>query len=98
MDSDYERLPQQILSLVKLGEPRYVVYSWGQSLKPADYVPSIGIGVDAGTKLTRNYQITGELATRAVVRVEFERNPVTGQSLFNRPHAVVENFNILPNE
>jgi hypothetical protein len=98
MDSDYERLPQQILSLVKLGEPRYVVYSWGQSLKPADYVPGIGIGVDAGTKLTRNYQITGELATRAVVRVEFERNPVTGQSLFNRPHAVVENFNILPND
>ncbi|HEU0008217.1 MAG TPA: hypothetical protein VFT34_00215 [Verrucomicrobiae bacterium] len=97
-DSDYERLPQQILSLVKLGEPRYVVYSWGQSLKPADYVPGIGIGVDAGTKLTRNYQITGELATRAVVRVEFERNPLTGQSLFNRPHAVVENFNILPNE
>ncbi len=97
-DSDYERLPQQILSLVKLGEPRYVVYSWGQSLKPADYVPGIGIGVDAGTKLTRNYQITGELATRAVVRVEFERNPVTGQSLFHRPHAVVENFNILPNE
>jgi hypothetical protein len=98
MDSDYERLPQQILSLVKLGEPRYVVYSWGQSLKPADYVPGIGIGVDAGTKLTRNYQITGELATRAVMRVEFERDPLTGRSVFNRPHAVVENFNILPNE
>jgi len=97
LDSDYERLPQQILSLVKLGEPRYVVYAWGQSLKPADYVPGIGIGIDAGTKLTRNYQITGELATRAVVRVEFERDQI-GRSLFNRPHAVVENFNILPNE
>jgi len=35
VDADYERIPQQVLSLLKVGEPRFVVYAWGQSLKPA---------------------------------------------------------------
>lgn len=106
-DADYERIPQQILSLVKLGEPRFVVYAWGQSLKPArrnpeDTGPSIVTsGADKG--LCRNYQITGEMATRAVIRLEFDRitdpfSPQFNQLDYSRPHAVVESFNILPVE
>jgi hypothetical protein len=97
MDSDYERIPQQILSLVKVGEPRYVIYAWGQSLKPADYTPGIGVGIDPSSKVVRNYQITGESATRTVVRVEFSKDP-DGRTDYRRPHTVVESFNQLPNE
>src|SRR5262249_54203720 len=39
-DSDYERIPQQVLSLLKLGEPRFVVYSGGQSPNPARGTPT----------------------------------------------------------
>jgi hypothetical protein len=109
-DEDYERIPQQILSLLKVGEPRFVVYAWGQSLKPAkrnpeDDGPSIQV-VTEGTPgnpdyqpkgLVRNYQITGEMATRAVIRVEFDRFP-NGQINYAKPHAVVESFNVLPVE
>ncbi len=31
-----KRIPQQIMSLLKVGEMRYVILDWGQSLKPAD--------------------------------------------------------------
>lgn len=96
-DADWEKIPQQILSLVKVGEPRYVIYAWGQSLKPADYTPGIGMSIDPGTLVPRNYQITGEMATRAVVRVEFGKD-ADGRTRYDRPHTVVENFNILPNE
>ena len=109
-DEDYERIPQQILSLLKVGEPRFVIYAWGQSLKPAkrdpeDNGPSIQV-VTEGTPgnpdyqpkgLVRNYQITGEMATRAVIRVEFDRFS-NGQINYARPHAVVESFNVLPVE
>lgn len=114
-DEDYERIPQQILSLLKVGEPRFVVYAWGQSLKPAkrdpeDNGPSIQIVTEGALGnsdyqpkgLVRNYQITGEMATRAVIRVEFDRFPVGhinyGQLNYARPHAVVESFNVLPVE
>ncbi len=104
-DEDYERIPQQILSLLKVGEPRFVVYAWGQSLKPArrdpdDSGPSILPADDPkfGLRgLCSNYQITGETATRAVIRVEFDRFP-NGQINYARPHAVVESFNIIPVE
>ena len=66
-DAAYERLPQQIMSLLRVGQPRYVIYAYGQSLKPADrsVVPS---GPFYGT--CTNYQITGEVVTRTVVRFE----------------------------
>jgi len=107
MDADYERIPQQILSLVKLGEPRFVVYAWGQSLKPAQRNPeNTGPSIETGGAnkgLCRNYQITGEMATRAVIRVEFDRitdplSPQYNQLNYARPRAVVESFNILPVE
>ncbi|HXJ73990.1 MAG TPA: hypothetical protein VNM37_14110, partial [Candidatus Dormibacteraeota bacterium] len=100
-DTDYERIPQQILGLIKLGEPRFVIYAWGQSLKPArrnpqDSGPSIVTsGTDRG--LVSNYQITGETATRTVVKVNFERFD-NGEIDYGRPHLQVESFNVLPNE
>jgi hypothetical protein len=66
-DAAYERLPQQIMSLLRVGQPRYVIYAYGQSLKPAErsIVPG---GQFYGT--CTNYQITGEVVTRTVVRFE----------------------------
>jgi hypothetical protein len=84
-DAACERLPQQTLSLLTLDKtPRYLIYSWGQALKPAN--KSI---VTSGTAfgMCTNYQITAETATRTIVRLE---------GLPNNPHMVVEKFNVLP--
>jgi len=79
-DYAYERIPQQILSLLRVGQPRFVIYAYGQALKPAHIDPATGI-VD-------NYQVTAEYATRTVVRVEGDPR--------GRVRTVVESFNILP--
>jgi hypothetical protein len=84
-DEVMERIPQQILGLLNLSHtPRFVIYSYGQTLHPADH--SI---VTAGPYfgLCTNYQVTAESATRAVVRVEGA--PTNSQ-------VVVEQFNVLP--
>jgi hypothetical protein len=82
-DALYERIPQQILSLLRVGEPRFLIYAYGQSLKPADR--SIVVGGQY-FNLSTNYQITGEVATRTVLRVEgAPRNPRT----------VIESYNVL---
>ena len=81
-DAAYERLPQQILSLVKVGDPRFVIYAYGQALKPArDSIDS-----SRGNVCT-NYQVTAEVATRAVMRVE---------GTPGKPRVVIESFNVLP--
>ncbi len=105
-DVDYERLAGQIAGLVKVGEPRFVVYAWGQSLKPAERGveqkpndPNIyptGPSVEPGTKLVKNYQITGETAMRAVVKIEFTYSNDAAGKVVRRPHAVIESFNIIP--
>ena len=79
-DYAYEQIPAQVLSLLRVGESRFVIYAYGQALKPTDIDPSTG--------QVRNYQITAEHATRTVVRIE--GHPRT------RVRAVVESFNILP--
>jgi hypothetical protein len=84
-DAVCERIPQQILGLLKCDHtPRFVVYAFGQTLKPANHsiVPS---GLFTG--LCTNYQIMAEAATRAVVRVD---------GAPTSPHIVVESFNVLP--
>jgi hypothetical protein len=78
-DAVYERIPQQIASLLRVGTPRYEIYAYGQSLKPADKSivqsgPSFG--------LCTNYQITGEVLTRTVVRFD---NPPAGTPQSLRP-------------
>jgi hypothetical protein len=101
-DLDYERIPDDILSLVKVGDVRFVVYAYGQSLKPApnlpDYPSIVTTGPHAGMCI--NYQITGETAARAVIRVDFDRimdpaSPFYLKPDYRRPHAVVESFNVL---
>src|SRR5262249_40477476 len=84
-DAVYERIPQQILGLLRAGDqPRFVIYSYGQALKPAPH-SIIQSGLYLG--LCTNYQITAEAATRAVVRID---------GAPNNPHAIIENFNVLP--
>jgi hypothetical protein len=69
-DEMYEWLPQQTMSLLRCsGSPRYVIYCYGQTLKPAP--DSIYTGGDHGGAyfgMVTNYQIVSEIATRAVVR------------------------------
>jgi hypothetical protein len=75
------------MGLLRGGEqPRFLIYSYGQALKPAPH--SI---VTSGNffGLCTNYQITAEVATRAVVRIE---------GAPTNTHAVVESFNVLPPE
>jgi hypothetical protein len=88
-DADYEAIPEKILSLVKVGEPRFVIYAFGQSLKPA---PQSVLPSGNFRGLCVNYEVTGELAARAVVRVEM----VTQRNAPPRPRTIIESFNILP--
>lgn len=96
-DPMIEWLPQQMLSLVRLGEPRFVIYSFGQTLKPAPR--SIQLS-GPYSQLCTNYQITAEVATRAVVRVVGSPDPrQTANSDPDQnypPRIVVESFNVLP--
>ena len=91
-----------------------MVYAWGQSLKPAErgvearnnQIYPIGSSVDPGTRLVKNYQITGETAMRAVVKVEFDYKYDSKTNVIRdangvpirHPHAVIESFNIIPTD
>jgi hypothetical protein len=90
-DADYERIPQQILSLLKADEPRLVVYAYGQALQPAPNSRVLAPG--QFFQLCTNYQITGEVVTKTMLKIVPERQ---GTNLLLR--AVAENFNSLPPE
>jgi hypothetical protein len=97
-DAVVERIPQQIMSLLSLSQtPRFVIYSFGQTLHPAEKSLVIG-GTFNG--LCTNYQITAESAVRAVVRVEGSLDPKNKNNSdplhHYPPHMVVEQFNVLP--
>jgi hypothetical protein len=93
-DEMYEWLPQQAMSLLRVGTPRYVIYSYGQALKPAPLPNGVFVG---GSLLVTNYQVVSETATRAVVRLETMRTNVIGNKItVTPPRAVIESFNILP--
>lgn len=86
-DAVYEWIPQQILGLLKCDQtPRFTIYSYGQALKPATHGFVVN-GTYAG--LVTNYQVTAEMATRAVVRID---------GAATNAHAVIEQFNVLPPE
>ena len=77
-------VPQQIFGLLKVeSAPRYVVYSWGQALKPADRSVVMS-GTYSG--LCTNYQISAEYVTRTVFRVE---------GAPKNPNIIVESYNIM---
>jgi hypothetical protein len=63
-DEEVEAIPQSVAGLLKLGQPRFVIYAYGQALKPKD----IYFG-PANFNLCTNYQITGEYVIRTVCHV-----------------------------
>jgi hypothetical protein len=82
-DAAYESIPENILSLLKLGDPRFVVYSFAQTLKPAEN------SIVTSTKyfnLCTNYQVMGERATKTIFRVE---------GTPDRPRIIKESFQVL---
>ncbi|MCO5051087.1 MAG: hypothetical protein M9920_02140 [Verrucomicrobiae bacterium] len=96
-DAAYEWLPQQVMSLLQLGTPRFVIYAYGQALQPA---PDSILAGGAYSGLCTNYAITAEQAIRAVVRVEGSpdpRNTSTNLPVARRypPRIIVESFNPL---
>ncbi len=77
-DEMYEWLPQQVMSLVHVADtPRYVIYSYGQTLKPApNGINTANITLANGQSafgMVTNYQVVAEAATRAVVRFDGTR-------------------------
>jgi hypothetical protein len=84
-DELYEWLPQQIMGLVRLGETRYVLYVYGQALRPA---PGGTVLNGPFFQLVTNYSVVAESAVRAVIRVDGANTKT--------PHAVVESYNVLP--
>ncbi len=84
-DALYEWLPQQTVGLLRLGAPRFVVYCYGEALRPA---PGGMVLSGPNFKTITNYQVVAESAARAVIRVE--------QADTKHPRAVVESFNLLP--
>jgi hypothetical protein len=95
-DAAYERLPQQIAGLLKADSvPRFVIYAFGQTLKPESTRAIVKSGAFAG--LCTNYQIVAETATRTVVRFEGAQ-PFRGGTLsaITNLHPVIESFNVLP--
>ena len=98
-DAVYERIPQQIMGLLHDDPPRLEVYAFGQALKPAEH-SIVTSGPYFG--LCTNYQVTAEVATRTVVRIDGSPDPrqVPPVQMDPRkqypPQAVVESFNSLP--
>ena len=62
-DDMIERIPQQTLSFLRVGEPQFVIFAWGQALRPKG-PPYLGSGPNVNTYT--NYEITGEVLTRTV--------------------------------
>jgi hypothetical protein len=111
-DELYEWLPQQMMSLLRVSSsPRYVIYCYGQALKPAPDSIYTTSGPFFG--MITNYQIVSEIATRAVVRFDSTLtnvismnitndgfgNPITNwysAPVMKNNNAVIESFNPLP--
>ena len=84
-DAEYEWLPQQIMGLVRATQPRYVLYCFGQTLRPA---PNGTVLSGPYFQMVTNYQVTAESAIRAVIRID-NANTST-------PRVVIESYNVLP--
>jgi hypothetical protein len=110
-DQLYEWLPEQLMSLLQVSDsPRYVIYSYGQALKPApNGISTASISLANGQSafgMVTNYQVVAEAATRAVVRFNGTRTDTLSNDVVNNiwivapsitnNNAVVEEFNSLP--
>jgi hypothetical protein len=83
-DEAVEAIPQQVLGLLKVGYPQFVIYGFGQSLKPKD----LYFGAN-NFNLCTNYQITGEYVIRMVCHVVGAPDASTAK-------IQVDSYNILP--
>jgi hypothetical protein len=94
-DEMYEWLPQQMLGLMTVSgtpqnPPRYVVYCYGQTLKPA---PNGIVTSGQFSGLCTNYQVQAESAERVVIQVVNTPTPANPNAA---PHVVVQQYNALP--
>jgi hypothetical protein len=85
-DEVIERIPQQVLSLLKSDEPRVTVYTFGQTLSPA---PNSRLLSGANRGLCTNYQVIGEVVAKHVLRLD---------GTAEHPTVVRERFQYLPND
>ena len=94
-DEVLERIPQQIVGLLRQDEPKFVIYAFGQSLKPAP--GSILTAPGTFFNLCTNYVVTGEFSTRTVVRFDGSpTEPINSDNLANRFRPVIEDHRVLP--
>jgi hypothetical protein len=93
-DALMEWLPQQMMSLLRVSSaPRYVIYSYGQTLKPA---PGGVVTSSSFFGLVTNYQVVAESATRALVQVNAVLNTNANGTLSTNYNTKIEQFNVLP--
>jgi len=94
-DELYEWLPQQSLGLLRLAtQPRYVIYCYGQALRPAPNSVNLVGGANFG--MVTNYQVVAESAARAVLRVN--QNVFTnaaGAAIGTNYSTTIESYNVL---
>jgi hypothetical protein len=81
-DQVVERIPQQIMGLLKVGEPQFVIYAWGESLRTKNLYLS-----SPNNNLCTNYEITGEFLSRTICHVVHTNGP---------PRMVVDSYNVEP--
>ena len=94
-DEVYEWLPQQALGLLRVNtEPRYTIYTYGQTLKPT-LNGTVLNGNFFG--LITNYQVVAESAARATVTVQSVVTNTFSGPLTNYLMKV-ENYTVLPPE
>ena len=93
-DELYEWLPQQTMSLLRLSSaPRYVIYSYGQTLQPA---PNGVVTGGSFFGMVTNYQVVAETITRAVVQVNQVVTTNAIGTLSTNYNTTIEQFNVLP--
>jgi hypothetical protein len=94
-DAEYEWLPQQMMGLVRdSSTPRYVIYGYGQALRPA----ANGLVTSANNfGLVTNYQVVAESAVRAVISVHAQLNTSGAYPVTNYTTRV-ESYNVLPSQ
>ena len=94
-DELYEWVPQQVMGLLRIATlPRYVIYCYGQALRPAPNSVFLGAGADFG--LVTNYQVVAESAARAVIRVD--KSVITntnGVATGTNYSTTIESYNVL---
>jgi hypothetical protein len=92
-DATYEWLPQQMMGLVRASStPRYVIYCYGQALRPA---PGGMVNASSNFGLITNYQVVAESAVRAIVTVQKQVN-MSGSWPVTNYTTKVESYSVLP--